>query len=251
MICLLEDQVEVDRGASHEAGRRGRDDLSLGVGEIAGHPDAGDGRRAGSVRLNAGTDRVLAEHDLGRREAKRLEQLGAGLEARRDHDRVESQMAAVGQPDPSQAGGANLDPLDLAVGDGDAEGAELPALFGFRRRAGVLQQRHVRTELLEQQGLVDGGRAGGQDADALVPDLPAVAVRQCSTSMPHLAASPGTSGSTSRTPVATSSRRAVAVRSLAGAPIRTPNRSPSRARAVTRPASTRPPYRLTSARPAA
>ena len=74
---------------------------------------------------------------------------------------------------------------------------------------------------------------------------------QCSTSMPHRAARPGTSGSTSRRPVATSSRRAATVRSPAWAPIRTPNRSPSRARAVTRPVSTRPPYRLTSARPAA
>jgi hypothetical protein len=41
----------------------------------------------------------------------------------------------------------------------------------------VPQQRHVRAELLEQQGLVDGGRPGGQDSYPLVPDLPAVTVR--------------------------------------------------------------------------
>jgi len=35
----------------------------------------------------------------------------------------------------------------------------------------VLQQGHVRAELAEQQGLVNGGGPGGQDADALVPDL--------------------------------------------------------------------------------
>ena len=35
----------------------------------------------------------------------------------------------------------------------------------------------MRAELLEQQSLVDGGRPGGQDADALVADFPAVAVR--------------------------------------------------------------------------
>ena len=112
MICLLEDQVEVDRGASHEAGRRGRDDLSPGVGEIAGHPDAGDGRRAGSVRLNAGTDRVLAEHDLGRREAKRLEQLGAikrpggGLQATYDGHPL---YTYIGDNGPGQVNGNDLD----------------------------------------------------------------------------------------------------------------------------------------------
>jgi len=35
----------------------------------------------------------------------------------------------------------------------------------------------VRAELLEQQGLVNGGRPGGQDPYPLVPDLPAVTVR--------------------------------------------------------------------------
>ena len=53
-----------------------------------------------------------------------------------------------------------LDLVDLAFGDGDAEGGELPALFGVRPGTGVPQKRHVRAELLEQQGLMDGGRAG-------------------------------------------------------------------------------------------
>ncbi len=60
---------------------------------------------------------------------------------------------------------------------------------------------------------------------------------QCRTSMPHRAASPGTSGSSSRTPVATSSRRAATGRR----PVSTRNHSPSWPSAVTRPVSTRPP----------
>jgi hypothetical protein len=94
---------------------------------------------------------VLADHDLGRLQAERLEQLGAGRHARRDDDRIEGQVTAAGQPDPGQATGAGLDLLDLAFDDGDAEGAELPALFGVRRGASVPQQRHVGAELLEQQ----------------------------------------------------------------------------------------------------
>ena len=78
---------------------------------------------------------------------------------------------------PVRPGGAGFDRLDRAFGDLDGAGLELLTLLAGQRGTGVLQQRHVVAELPEQQRLVHGGRAGGEDADALVPDLPAVAVR--------------------------------------------------------------------------
>ena len=78
---------------------------------------------------------------------------------------------------PVRPSGPAFDLLDRALGDGDAAGVELVALLAGQRGTGVPQQRHVCAELPEQQRLVHGGRAGGEDADALVPDLPPVAVR--------------------------------------------------------------------------
>jgi hypothetical protein len=120
---------------------------------------------------------VLADQDLDRLEAERFEQFGAGLHPRRDHDGVQGQVTAAGQHDPGEAASVGFDLFDLAFRDGDPEGLQQGPLLGVRRRTGVPQQRHVRAELLEQQGLVDGGRPGGQDSYPLVPDLPAVTVR--------------------------------------------------------------------------
>ena len=82
-------------------------------------------------------------------------------------------------------------------------------------------------------------------------DLPAVAVRAVQDVEPPPVGQPGhvgqlvaQAGGDQQPP---RRHRALAVRAL----IWTPNRSPSRARAVTRPVSTRPPYPVTSARPAA
>ncbi len=174
---LLEDEVVVDGGAGGQADGRGGDDLRLKVGQVARDPDPGDRGGADGIGLDVGSDEVVAVPQLDGLEAERGQQLGASVHARRDDDRVESYLATVGQPDPGQAGGTGLDLFDPAFGHGDATGLELLALLAGQRRTGVPQQRHVRAELPEQQRLVDGGRAGGEDADALVPDLPAVAVR--------------------------------------------------------------------------
>ncbi len=53
---------------------------------------------------------------------------------------------------------------------------ELLVLLVGQRRPGVLENRHVRTDLAEQQRLVHGHRARREHADAPVADLPAVAV---------------------------------------------------------------------------
>jgi len=72
-----------------------------------------------------------------RDERERFEELGAGLQSRRDDHRIEGQVAAAGQHDSGQAAGAGFDPLDLAFDDGDAQGLKLLALPGVRGGAGV------------------------------------------------------------------------------------------------------------------
>jgi hypothetical protein len=69
---------------------------------------------------------------LGRLQAERGEQLGAGRHARRDDASVECHAAAAGQPGTGQAAGIGFDLLDLAFGDGDAARVELLAPLAGR-----------------------------------------------------------------------------------------------------------------------
>ncbi len=112
-----------------EAAGRGRHDLRLDVGGVAGDPYPGHGGRAGRIRLDPGSQHVLAEPHLGRLQAERDEQFGAGRHARRDNDSVECHATAVGQPDTGQAAGVRFDLLDLALSDGDSAGVKLRALL--------------------------------------------------------------------------------------------------------------------------
>jgi len=85
-------------------------------------------------------------------------------------------MMAVGETYPGQTGGPGLDLHDRPVDDGNTQRVQLLALLVGQRRSGVLEKAHVRAELVEQQRLVHGHRAGREHADAAVADLPAVAV---------------------------------------------------------------------------
>ena len=118
---LLEDEVEVDRGPGGQPGGRGGHDLGLDVSDVAGDPRPRDGGRAGGICLDARSQHVLTVPHLGRLQAERGEQLGAGRHAWRDDDSVKCHAAAIGQPDTGQAAGIGLDLLDLAFGDRDAE----------------------------------------------------------------------------------------------------------------------------------
>jgi hypothetical protein len=86
-------------------------------------------------------------------------------------------VGAVGEARPGEAAVIGLDAGDRTLDDRDAERGELLLLLAGKLRCGVGQHGDMRAELPEQQGLVGGGRAGGQDADALAAYFPPVAVR--------------------------------------------------------------------------
>ena len=101
------------------------------------------------------------------------------------------------------------DLVDEPLHDSDAPGPQRrgqPVVEGF---GDVPEDHDVVRELPEEQGLVHRARRRGQDADRPVAHLPAVAVRAVQdVAAPARGARPGTSGSSSTRPVATSTRRA-------------------------------------------
>jgi hypothetical protein len=91
--------------------------------------------------------------------------------------------------------------------DGNSALGQVLALVrsGWR---GASQHGQVRTEQPEHHGLVDGHGSGCEHTDALVAHFVAVAEGAVPTSLPHSGARTGTSGSSSRPPVATMIRLA-------------------------------------------
>ena len=93
-----------------------------------------------------------------------------------------TRRAATTSPEASRTpvsrSSVDLQPGDLAVDHGDAR-ARRAARPPPSASAGPVcrKKRHVVAQLPEQQRLVHGQRPGGEDADRLVADLPAVAVR--------------------------------------------------------------------------
>jgi hypothetical protein len=89
---------------------------------------------------------------------------------------VQADAGTVVEGDPGQSTGICVDVGDCALDDRNAECRELFALLVAHFGGGVGQDGNVLAELAEQQRLMHRACASGEDADALVPYFPPVAV---------------------------------------------------------------------------
>ncbi len=110
-----------------------------------------------------------------RGEAQPGEHAGAGLHPGRHHQGVERDERAVREADARDAVPGDLERHHLPLRHAHAAGGEPGGVVRGRRR-GVGEERDVAAEPAEQEGLVHRHGAAGEDADAAVADLPAVAV---------------------------------------------------------------------------
>jgi len=155
------------------------------VGQVARHPHARDGGRAGLVGRDGGADDDARTLDLDRLEPERSQVVGAGVQLRAHHER--------GGRDPLVVVGADRDQtvvLDLELGQAaprhaDAACGQACGLVGGQGRVGA-HERHVGRPLAPQQRRVHAQRTVAGDDDGAVPDLVAVAVR----AVQHVAAPP-------------------------------------------------------------
>ena len=131
----------------------------------------------GIAVIDGGADHVSGHLHLGRVQAQAGEEVGAGPEQGCDHHGGHGEDLTRALPDPGQPVALHLEPGHTAVDHGDAACGELLVLLagGFVRV--VQEQRHVLGPLPPHQRLVHRRRTAGEDADRLVSDLPAVAVR--------------------------------------------------------------------------
>ena len=158
------DQRALRRRGDH-GGRR--------VGHVARHANSGDGRRTRRIRL----DHLAETHRVGHRvQAERGEQFAPGAEAQPHGERVERNDGAVGQGDTAEGVVGGLDGRDRRGDDVDTARAESRAVVLGRLRA-VGQVDHAIRPLPPQRGVMQAHRRRAEDADAPVPDLPAVAIR--------------------------------------------------------------------------
>ena len=116
---------------------------------------------------------------------ERVQHGGAGHHPGGHHDGVERQQRPVLQPYAGQPVGLALQGRHQA-GHHRHPGCREPREVGVGRRHVVGQQHHPVGEPAEQHRLVRGHRSGGEHADPLVADLPAVAER----AVQHLVAPP-------------------------------------------------------------
>src|SRR5882757_2641818 len=153
---LLGDQVQVDRRSSPNPGRGHADQLLHRVGHVAGDPHAGN-LRGLAVGRDVGAGRVLDGV-----ETERGEHVGVGASLRGDDKGLVVQIVQT---------------ADLALDDTDAARLELPPPRVVELDDIVEVEGDVGAPLPPHQGLVRGHLATAEHADALVPHLPAVAVR--------------------------------------------------------------------------
>ncbi|GAA2877546.1 hypothetical protein GCM10020220_079090 [Nonomuraea rubra] len=159
---------------------------STHVVHVARHVHPGHGGLAHGVGGQVRADDEPVHLLLGGLQPESVEAVEPGVQAGADGQRLPGHLPAAGQPYAGEAVAGHHDPGQLALDHGDPPGGEL--LAGLLPRLGrcVQEEDHVVAPLPPQQGLVHGQRAGGHDADGLVADLPAVAVR----AVQHLAAPP-------------------------------------------------------------
>ena len=209
---VLGDQVRVDRraGVSARGGRAHH--LGAQVGDVAGHPHARHRGRPRRVRrhgvptrrpISCSTASSPSEASTvrrARRSAARRPRAPRGTTSPRRQPHA-GEPPSVGSPRPTTS-------------PGDHRGCpERGQLLAPRRRSGPARcagrGRRRRVHCRNSSAWCTAIGAGGQHADRLVAHLPAVAVRAVQdVAAPALRAGPGTSGSSSTRPVATSSRRA-------------------------------------------
>ena len=227
---VVVDEVGVEGDGGRGAGAGGGDDLGAGVDDVAGGPDSRDAGAAGGVGGDpAVVVDVAAEAD---------EQAVVRDEAGRHEQRVAGHDAAVAHLHAAQLVVVDDQLLDGAFDDADGAGDQLVPLDGGED-VGRGEVDEVVGPLADDLGVPDGARSAADDAELAVADLVAVAVRGSAGRRGPTVAQPGMSGSSSRRPVVTSSRRAE-IRCPSASRTQNPSR-PSGTRSVAVPATISPP----------
>src|SRR3954454_11308638 len=165
-VVLGEIGVQGDGGRG--AGAGGRDDLAARVDDVACGPHARDGGAAGGVR---GDPAVVV--DLA---AEVDEEAAVRYEARRDEQRLPWHDAAVVHLDAAQLVVVDDQLFDGAFHNADGAGDELGPLGGGEG-VGWGEVDEVVGPLPDDLGVADGAVCAAENAELLVADLVAVAVR--------------------------------------------------------------------------
>ena len=189
---------------------------------------------ASAPDLVADAERVLSDGD-----AEAVQRRVPRLEPGRDDQGTPGDDLPGSQAHPAEAVAGDLDAGDLALDHADATGGQLLHLVAGRPGRGMREQGHVRAPLAPHQRLRGGLRAGGQDRQRRVPQLPAEAERAVHDVPSPALGQPGDVGYSSTRPVATSTRRARRLVPSASVTAKPP--PGSRAREVTVPAMIVPP----------